>query len=247
MEPPFRNRTRYWENDSIEYSSDDAATGELAPMSDKSPRKFGGVVLCGGESTRMGQPKLSLPFGAQTMLERVVSVLQQVVSPIVVVAVSGQQLPDLGDGVIIARDEQEGFGPLGGLVGGLALLRKHVDAAYVSSCDVPLLTPSFVQYMIDTLGSHDVVMPRDGKYHHPLAAVYRTSLEDKVRSLIAQQRLRPFFLLEECDSHVVDVDCLRDVDPNLNSLRNCNTPEEYQSLLAEAGFSTEETGRTTVD
>lgn len=216
-------------------------------MSNENRTEFGGVVLCGGGSTRMGQPKLSLPFGSKTMLECVVSTLKQVVSPIVVVAASDQQLPRLGDDVIVARDEQDGFGPLGGLVVGLSLLREHVDAAYVSSCDVPLLASEFVRQMINALKSHDVVMPRDGKYHHPLAAVYRTSLEDKVRSLIAQQRLRPFFLLEECDSHIVDVDGLRDVDPNLNSLRNCNTPEEYQALLAEAGFATETTDRTTVD
>ena len=47
---------------------------------------FGGIVLCGGKSTRMGRPKLSLPFGDETMLSRVVRIVSQVVSPVVVVA-----------------------------------------------------------------------------------------------------------------------------------------------------------------
>ena len=46
----------------------------------------GGVVLCGGKSTRMGQSKAMLPFGNELLLQRVVRILGEVVSPIVVVA-----------------------------------------------------------------------------------------------------------------------------------------------------------------
>ena len=38
--------------------------------------QVGGVVLCGGESKRMGRSKALLPFGRETMLQRVASVLQ---------------------------------------------------------------------------------------------------------------------------------------------------------------------------
>ena len=33
---------------------------------------LGAVVLCGGESRRMGRPKAWLPFGPERMLQRVV-------------------------------------------------------------------------------------------------------------------------------------------------------------------------------
>ena len=54
--------------------------------------KAGGIVLCGGRSTRMGVPKATLPFGLETMLQRVVRLLGTVVSPIVVVAAREQEL-----------------------------------------------------------------------------------------------------------------------------------------------------------
>ena len=58
--------------------------------------KRAGIVLCGGKSTRMGVPKATLPFGPETMLQRVVRLLGTVVSPIVVVAARGQELaPEL--------------------------------------------------------------------------------------------------------------------------------------------------------
>lgn len=54
----------------------------------------GGIILCGGKSTRMGSPKALLAFGPETMLQRVVRLLVTVISPIVVVAAPQQSLPE---------------------------------------------------------------------------------------------------------------------------------------------------------
>src|SRR5258705_212022 len=83
----------------------------------------GGIVLCGGKSTRMGASKALLPFGPETMLQRVVRLLETVVSPIVVVAAADQQLPDLPPDVIVSRDEREARGPLEGLRAGPGLYK----------------------------------------------------------------------------------------------------------------------------
>jgi molybdopterin-guanine dinucleotide biosynthesis protein A len=90
--------------------------------------------------------------------------------------------------------------------------------------------------MLSELGDYDLVIPRDQKHFHPLAAVYRTYLEDPVRRLIAEERMRPLFLVEESNSRIIETEQLRDVDPNLDSLRNTNTVEEYRRALADAGF-----------
>jgi molybdenum cofactor guanylyltransferase len=199
-----------------------------------------GIVLCGGESRRMGQSKAWLPFGPEVLLQRVVRVLSTVVSPVVVVAAQGQELPDLPAEVMIARDEQPALGPLGGLAAGLSALPESIEAVYAAACDAPLLKPEFVVEIIGRLKYHDIAIPRDGKYHHPLAAVYRRSVEAKVRALIAEDRLRPFFLLESSDVYEIDVEDLRRIDPELDSLRNTNTPEDYQAALAVAGLAMEQ-------
>ena len=46
---------------------------------------IGGVLLCGGKSTRMGRSKALLPFRGRTMVEQVLATLHQVVGPVVVV------------------------------------------------------------------------------------------------------------------------------------------------------------------
>jgi molybdenum cofactor guanylyltransferase len=201
-----------------------------------SPDRIGGIVLCGGRSTRMGRPKLSLPFGDETMLGRVARIVGEVVAPVVVVAASGQELPPLPAGTIVARDDIEGQGPLGGLAAGLAALCGRADAAYVSACDVPLLKVAFIRALIDALGSQELAVPREDGYHHTLAGVYRVMLEPRVRGLIAGGRLRFQLLVEESDAAVIDVAKLRTVDPGLESLRNANTPQEYEAALRAAGI-----------
>jgi len=178
----------------------------------------GGIVLCGGRSTRMGVPKATLPFGSETMLQRVVRLLASVVSPIIVVA---------------AREQQ---GTLEGLRAGLSALPDSVGIAYVTSCDVPLLEPRFVERMVELLGDHDIaVMEIDG-FPHPLSAVYRRSTLPHIESLLDAHRLRPVFLFDAVPTRRVRPDEMVSVDPELRTLRNLNTREDYLAALSEAGL-----------
>jgi molybdopterin-guanine dinucleotide biosynthesis protein A len=197
----------------------------------------GGIVLAGGMSTRMGTSKSMLPFGEETMLQRVVRLLGSVVAPIVVVAARAQELPALPDHVIMTRDEREQRGPLEGLRAGLKALPESVDAAYVTSCDVPLMATGFVTRMIELLGDRDIaVMEIDG-FAHPLSAVYRRRVLPEVESLLEKDKLRPVFLFDAVETRRVRPDEMRAVDPNLRTLRNLNTREDYLAALEEAGLS----------
>jgi len=193
-----------------------------------------GIVLCGGRSSRMGRPKAWLPFAGELMLPRVVRLLSEAAHPIIVVAAPDQEVPPLPPEIDIIRDEEKGRGPLQGLAAGLAALRGKADAAYLSSCDVPFLKPAFVRRLIDLLGDHHICVPRIGEYHHPLAAVYRMEVEETARRLLAENRLRPFFLFEAVPTRVVEAAELADVDPSFQTLRNLNTPDEYEAALREA-------------
>ena len=195
----------------------------------------GGIVLCGGKSTRMGTSKALLPFGAETMLQRVVRLLGTIVSPIVAVAARDQVLPELPPDLIVTHDEREGRGPLEGLRAGLKALPEHVEAAYVTSCDVPLLVPAFVRQMLDLARGYDIaVMEIDG-FPHPLSAVYRRATLPYVESLLAADRLRPVFLFESVRTRRV-APAEMSSDPDLLTLRNLNTREDYEQALKSAGI-----------
>jgi molybdopterin-guanine dinucleotide biosynthesis protein A len=193
-----------------------------------------GIVLCGGQSSRMGKPKAWLPFAGEVMLPRVVRLLGEAVAPVVVVAAPGQDVPTLPDGVDVVRDPERGRGPLQGLAAGLEALQGRADAAYLSSCDVPFLRPAFVRRLIELLGDHAVCVPRVGGYLHPLAAVYRLEVAPVVARLLAEDRLRPAFLFDEVPTRVLEPEELADVDPSFQTLRNLNTPDEYEAALRDA-------------
>jgi molybdopterin-guanine dinucleotide biosynthesis protein A len=196
----------------------------------------GGIVLCGGRSQRMGRPKAWLPFGNELMLPRVVRLLSQVVHPIVVVTAPGQDVPPLPADVTITQDIEEGRGPLQGLAAGLNALRGKADAAFVSSCDVPFLQPAFVRRLIDYLGDYSICAPRIDERYHPLAAVYRLEVAKVAEQLLVENQMRPFFLFAAVPTRIMQASELADVDPTYQSVRNLNTPEEYEAALRDHEF-----------
>ena len=133
-----------------------------------------------------------LPFGSEVMLTRVLRQLNLEPRQCVVVAAPGQALPDLPPGVLVARDDCPGRGPLEGLLAGLKTGRGIADAFYATGCDVPLLRSAWVRGLFDLLSiEHDIVVPCDGRYHHPLAAVYRPNVVPTIERLLAEDRRRP--------------------------------------------------------
>jgi molybdopterin-guanine dinucleotide biosynthesis protein A len=185
----------------------------------------------------MGRTKATLPFGSELLLPRVVRLLAEVVAPCVVVAAPGQDLPGLPEGVRVVRDRQSGRGPLEGLYCGLSALGTASDAAYVTGCDVPLLQPAFVRRMIDLLGDYDVVVPVEGAFHYPLAAVYRARVVEPIALMLQRDELRLISFYERVVTRTVSVDSLREVDPDLRSLLNVNRPEDYARALQLANIS----------
>ena len=204
-----------------------------------------GVVLAGGRSTRMGRPKANLEWHGSTLLHRVTGIVGRAVEgPVVVVRAPDQELPELPPGVRVVEDAAEGRGPLQGLAAGLAAVAGDAEVAYVSSTDVPLLHPAFVRAVVRAADPDvDVALPVVHGFRHPLGAAYRTSLVEAVERLIAEDRMRPAFLFEECRvRELSEDDLLRDhelagADPELLSVLNVNEPDDYERARSRAAPS----------
>jgi molybdopterin-guanine dinucleotide biosynthesis protein A len=184
----------------------------------------------------MGRAKAKLPFGPETMLERVVRRVGEAVGPVVVAAASGQALPSLPPTVRVVCDRLAGRGPLEGIRAGLAALGHEVEAAFVTACDVPFLLPEFVDRMTALSAEYDAAVPHVDGRDQPLAAVYRPAVLPHLEALLAADRLRPAFLFDEVRTRRVGADELTAVDPELASLANVNTTADYLAALARAGL-----------
>ncbi len=189
--------------------------------------------MCGGRSKRMGRDKATLPFGQDVLLQRIVRTLGQIIAPadMVVVAAEGQVLPPLAPEIRVVTDRTPDRGPLEALAVGLAALGPAIEAAFVTGCDFPLLTARFVQRLFDLLGTAAIAVPNDGNRRHCLTAVYRPQVIPVIERLLTANRLKVQELLALCDCRDVTPDELRAVDPDLHSLLNINTPEQYAAAL----------------
>jgi molybdopterin-guanine dinucleotide biosynthesis protein A len=201
---------------------------------------LGAVVLCGGESRRMGSPKAWLPFGDERLLQRVVRLAGTVAHAIVVVAAPGQELPELPPDVTVVRDAVAARGPLQGLAGGFAALPRSVELAYATATDVPFLEPRWISRLAELAVGYDIVIPRVDDLYQPLAALYRKDFVlPVIERMLAENCRRLTLLVETLRTRVVDETELRAVDLMLGTLRNLNRPEDYREALDLAGFKHE--------
>ena len=152
---------------------------------------------------------------------------------------------------LAALAELGGPGGLGGLggpggpggpggVGGVGGVGGQAHTAFVSATDLPFLHPAFIRCVLGALteGGADVALPVAGGYRQPLAAGYRVSLAEKAEQLVSAGRLRPAFLFDECVVTTIDEARLRRdpllaaFDPDLDSVRNVNSPADYRAARA---------------
>lgn len=198
--------------------------------------QLGGVILCGGESKRMGMPKPWLPFGGQTMLEHVVQTVRAAVEPVVVVAATDQTLPPLPDAVFLAYDRAPERGPLEGIAVGLSGLTHYANAAFLCSCDAALLSPTVVRRLCDLLDDYDAVVPVVGGYRQTLTSVCRTSALPQLEAMLQAGERKTHRLFDRVKTRFVDEAEFRLIDPELLSVRTMNTSGEYLAALEAAGL-----------
>lgn len=191
-----------------------------------------GIVLCGGQSQRMGRPKADLVFGDETLLQRIVRTLLEVVERVVVVHAAEQGLPAFDDRVTAVADRVAFAGPLVGLQVGLETLEaQEYDRVYLTGCDAPFLSPVFVRTMLNYVGKYDVAIPVDDEFFFPLAAAYQTRVLPQVQELVQRGERRPRMLLDACRTLRIPTHTLTSVDLQLRSLVNVNTPRDYRAAL----------------
>lgn len=190
----------------------------------------------------MGTPKAALEWHGSTLLRRTAGIIARTAGgPVVIVRAAGQELPDLPKDILVVDDPLEGKGPVQGIAAGLAALDGRAEVAFVSSTDMPFLHPAFIRRVLGVISGDDgpdVALPVARGYRQPLAAAYRVCLAEAAARLVKEDRLKPAFLFDECRVEMLDDDALRldpvlaALDPDLDSVLNVNTPDDYAAARA---------------
>ena len=190
------------------------------------------IVLCGGRSSRMGRDKATLAFGNETLLARVVRTARMVVDDVVVVGESDAVWPD---GVRAVRDPVEGLGPLSGLVTGLSVV--YGDRTLLLACDMPLLVPAVLRNLLESMGEAEACVPLVDTVPMTTCGVYARGLLSRAQVQLASETRSLRALLRNASVRWMAADQLRELDPELLSFWDCDTPERYRAALLKAGLS----------
>ena len=186
-----------------------------------------GAILVGGASRRMGRPKAFVEYAGRSFAARVADALRAELPE--VVAVGRGALPrDLG--AIERLDDAAGIaGPLAGI---LALLRQRPRSAWlVAACDLPLLDPAAVRWLLGQRGTASLaILPRlEPSRVEPLLALYEPAASSLLEPLAARgERSLQGLALEPGVSIPTPPAALA------AAWRNVNTEEELRLLEAPA-------------
>lgn len=199
-------------------------------------RSLAAIVLVGGGSTRMGRPKAWLDFDGMPVLARVVERVRPAVDEIVLVAAPGQALPPVGDDVTVVRDTHPGEGPLPALALGLRTIAT--PWALAVGCDGPLLRPAVVAHLAGLRDdAWDAIVPVWNDRPQPLVALYRRALRPTLDAMVVEGERRLQAIARLPRVRRVEADALRALDPEGESFRSLNTPDEYAAALAAFAVS----------
>ena len=205
--------------------------GSVSGLGSEGASAHTGIILAGGSSSRLGQNKALVRIAGCSLIERVVDVLRPLVADLLLVAQAAEPFADLH--LPTVSDIYPGMGTLGGLYTGLCTMRT--EYGLVVGCDMPFLNAGLLRFMISRTCGYDVVMPRIGKYHEPLHALYsRRCVPALERSILAGPR-RILEALSGAHIRYIKESEIDRFDPDHLSFFNVNTPDELErarSLLA---------------
>lgn len=194
------------------------------------------IVLAGGQSRRLGRDKAWEDMGGRSLLEQVVRQVSQVCGQVLIVTAQGRSLPPIGlaPAPSVLTDIYPDGGPLVGLYTGLLASASPYNLAV--ACDMPLLNPRLLAYLLEVAPGWQAVVPVVRGQPHPLHAVYAVDCRQPIGEALAAGYRRLADVLPRLRVRYVAEEETAQQDPYLRSVFNINTEEDLEEarrLLSE--------------
>ena len=195
-----------------------------------------GVILAGGNSSRMKSNKALLPFRGELFIERIHRQLAGIFSEILLVT----NTPELYDFLPCptVADIYPGRGSLAGIHAGLSSSRTPY--IFAVACDMPLLNSALIRRLATSIHDQDIVIPEGDGGLEPLHAIYGKGALPVMEEALARGRVKIVECCERLRSTILARDVVAGIDPEFLSFRNINTPEEYFTFREETVIGRDE-------
>lgn len=178
-----------------------------------------GIILSGGQSTRMGTDKALIQINGKTLLENIIQICQPLCAHILI---SSNNSAHEKFGYKIIPDEIINCGPLGGIYS--CLKKSETDWNFVISVDAAFVKPEFVSFLISEIGYYGAIVPVHNIGKEPLIALYQKKGLTEIFKMLDDKNFKMHDLLNTINTKYVDSQKWVEKFPDI--FRNLNTPED---------------------
>jgi len=184
-------------------------------------RRYSGILLAGGKSSRMGVDKAFLKYGNRYLYEYSLDALNSFAEDILI---SSSNLLFNASSYRRIDDEIPGLGPIGGLYS--CLKKIKYNSAIVLPCDLPLINANIIETLLENSDSYDITVALNHKnLPEPLIGIYSKSVIPLLKNMIEDGHFKILDILAAGKTNFVKF-----ARPLYDNFQNINTRNDFNSL-----------------
>ncbi len=198
------------------------------------------IILCGGQSRRMGQDKGSMIIQGKPMIKYVLATLNDEINEAVIVLNNQKRIDkysqfinqkDYSYRIKFVEDNIKDKGPLSGIQTGLENIKSQY--AMVFPCDSPYITKNTIKTLYNKMDENiQAVVPCHDpenklKTSEPLHSIYHKNIIPTIGKLISEDILDIKSLIEKIETEYILID---DKKILKKEFRNLNRPGDLEIL-----------------
>ena len=181
--------------------------------------------MAGGRSSRMGVDKSFAPLLGQPLISHVLARVAGLGDETILITNKPNDYAHLG--LPMYEDIYRDKGPLGGFHAALTYARQpHV---LIVACDMPWLQRPLLEHQISLRHTADIIVPRWEKFPEPMHAIYSRACLPHIAHNLEIELLKLVAFYGRVATRYLDREEIAQFDPEGQSFRNINTPEDLVS------------------
>lgn len=195
-----------------------------------------GVILAGGQNKRFGgMDKAFERVGEASIFEHIYHIFREQFGQILLVTNHPEKF--MAWDIPMAADLFDVRSSLTGLHTGL--FYTTTPYAFFVACDTPFLKKEMIQVVLNTIEPNlDIIVPQTKLGFEPLCAAYSRRCLKPAQIQLENNRLKIQDLFKSMRVKKIPETQLREIDPDLISFFNINTPEDLERAKQFAGGHT---------
>ncbi len=183
-----------------------------------------GIILAGGNSSRMGADKGLIYLNGQTFMKRIIDTIKPFVNEIIIV--SGNTDYDSYQ-LKRVQDVIENAGPLGGLYSGL--FHSNSENNLVLSCDIPMINHQVLELLFQEYDDNfDVIQLKSKDNSMPLIALYKKKCMYQCLEQLQNGERRLKVVVQKFNTKTITIETELE-----KFIENINTKDQLKALKYE--------------